>query len=397
MRILTVADFFYPGVTGGASIVIYEVMRRLVERGHQVTALIREQPGTPDAVAGMQVISYAPAKKEVLYPLSVARCVGAVSRLLATQQIDLVNAHHAFSGLAAELALKQYREVPSVFFFHGPWHKEAQAKEGTLPDAGDSRTHLPLKYRLRRAADRFVLGSCDRVVGLSDYMKSEAAAILPGVAGKYCRIPGGVDTSRFRPVADRLEVRRRLGLAEEGLVLLTVRRLSPRMGLEGLLRAMTTVEHERQDVSLLIGGNGDMRGHLEQLIGELGLQRTRLLGYIADEDLPAYYQASDLFIMPSLSLEGFGLSTLEALACGVPVLGTPVGGTPEVLNGVLPDFVLAGTGVESLAAGILEKLSRLPDAELSLRVRRYAEGFSWDRITDAVEQLFDGLVGCRQR
>ncbi len=397
MRILTVADFFYPGVTGGASIVIYEVMRRLVERGHQVTALIREQPGTPDSVAGIQVISYTPAAKEVLYPLSVARCMGAMTRLLASQRIDLVNAHHAFSGLAAELALKQYREVPSVFFFHGPWHKEAQAKEGALPSDGGSQDDLPLRYRFRRAADRFILGGCDRVVGLSGYMKSEAAAIFPSVADKFCKIPGGVDIDRFRPAADRNAVRRRLALPEEGLVLLTVRRLSPRMGLEGLLRAMATVERVRQDVTLLIGGSGELRGRLEQLIGELGLQRTRLLGYVADEDLPAFYQASDLFIMPSLALEGFGLSTLEALACGVPVLGTPVGGTPEILNGVLPDFVLADAGAESLAAGILRTLSRLPDPELSLRVRPYAEGFSWDRITDAVEQLFAGLIDLRQR
>lgn len=392
MKILTVADFFYPGVTGGASIVIYEVMRRLVERGHQVTALIREQHETPSCVAGMQVFSYVPAAREALYPLSVVRCMGEVCRLLAAQQIDIVNSHHAFSGLAAELALRRYREVPSIFFFHGPWHKEAMAKEGY---EGVVQGHLPLKHRLRYEADRFVLKNCDRVVGLSRYMKSEAAAIFPGVAGKFCKIPGGVDIDRFRPAEDRSQVRRRLGLSEEGLVLLTVRRLSPRMGLEDLLRAMDRVERVRQDVTLLIGGSGEMRGRLEQLIGELGLQRTRLLGYIADRDLPAYYQASDLFVMPSVALEGFGLSTLEALACGVPVLGTPVGGTPEILAEVLPEFILAGTGPEALAAGILERLPCLADPQLSLRARRFAEEFDWHRITDAVEELFVEL-SCRR-
>jgi len=394
MKILTVADFFYPGVTGGASIVIYEVMRRLVERGHQVTALIRQQPDTPSRVAGMQVCSYVPAASEALYPLSVLRCMGQVRRLLAAQQIDLVNAHHAFSGLAAALALRG-RRLPSVFFFHGPWHKEALAKAGVFPPDGAGQDNLPLRYRLRRGADRFVLRHCDRVVGLSDYMQTEARAIFSGVEGKYHKIPGGVDTLRFSPAPDRGQVRRRLGLPETSPLLLTVRRLSPRMGLEELVRAMVRVEQAHPEALLLVGGNGQLRGRLEQLIAELGLRRTRLLGYIPDQDLPAYYQASDLFIMPSLALEGFGLSTLEALACGVPVLGTPVGGTPEILSEVLPEFVLTGTGPEALAAGILEKLPLLPDPGLSQRVRRYAERFSWDRITDAVEGLFSEIIASR--
>ena len=226
-------------------------------------------------------------------------------------------------------------------------------------------------------------------------MQAEARAIFPGVEGKYHKIPGGVDTLRFSPAPDRGQVRRRLGLPETSPLLLTVRRLSPRMGLEELVRAMVRVEQTHPEALLLVGGSGELRGRLEQLIAELGLRRTRLLGYIPDQDLPAYYQASDLFIMPSLALEGFGLSTLEALACGVPVLGTPVGGTPEILSEVLPEFVLTGMGPETLAAGILEKLPLLPDPGLSQRARRYAERFSWDRITDAVEGLFSEIIASR--
>ena len=142
MKILTVADFFYPGVTGGASIVIYEVMRRLVERGHQVTALIRQQPDTPSWVAGMQVCSYVPAASEALYPLSVLRCMGQVRRLLAAQQIDLVNAHHAFSGLAAALALRGCR-LPSVFFFTAPGTRKPWPRRGFSPQMAPVRTTFP--------------------------------------------------------------------------------------------------------------------------------------------------------------------------------------------------------------------------------------------------------------
>lgn len=389
MHILTVADFFYPGVTGGASIVIYEVMRRLVKRGHRVTALIRQQLETPTCVEGIEVFSYVPPERELLYPLAVKRCMASLHDLLKNQQFDLINMHHAFSGLAVELIR---RRPPSVFFFHGPWHREALAKAGLLEGSEESR--LPLPFRLRRCADRFVLRRCDRVVGLSDYMRDEAGQIFSGVSGKFSRIPGGVDTKRFRLPEDRMQLRRRLGLPVNGQILLTVRRFSPRMGLENLIRAMVRVEQERQDTMLLIGGTGEQRPEMEQLIANLNLKRTRLLGYINDSDLPAYYQASDLFIMPSIALEGFGLSTIEALACGVPVLGTPIGGTPEILKQILPEFILSGVEPEALASGILRHLPQLPDPALSLQVRHFAEQFDWEQIVDAVEELFADL--CRK-
>ena len=124
----------------------------------------------------------------------------------------------------------------------------------------------------------------------------------------------------------------------------------------------------------------------------LKLGNITLTGFIDGEILPSYYQASDLFVMPSLTLEGFGLSTLEAMACGVPVLGTPTGGTPEILQPVLPDFILGGVEPADIAAGILARMSDLQDPELRARIRGYAQGFSWDGITDSVEELFRELV-----
>jgi glycosyltransferase involved in cell wall biosynthesis len=390
MHILTVADFFYPGVTGGASIVVYEVMRRLVQRGHTVTALIRQQAGTPDCIEGMQVFSYAPPERELFYPLAVKRCVASLHQLLKDRPFDLINMHHAFSGLAVELVR---RRPPSAFFFHGPWYREALANAGMLGWKEEGR--LPLPFRLRRGADRFILQRCDRVVGLSDYMRGEAEQIFSGTSGKFTKIPGGVDAKRFRLPEDRAKLRRQLGLPEDGRILLTVRRLSPRMGLENLVRAMAKVEQEREDTVLLIGGIGELRDPLEQLIAELGLKRTRLLGYIDDSDLASYYQVSDLFIMPSVALEGFGLSTLEALACGLPVLGTPIGGTPEILRQITPEFILPRVDPDAIASGILEHIAHLPDRALSLQVRSFAEGFDWEQIVDAVEELFLGL--CRNK
>ena len=168
------------------------------------------------------------------------------------------------------------------------------------------------------------------------------------------------------------------------------------MGLENLIQAMAIVEREREDVMLLIGGQGEIKEKLQQLISDLGLQRTTLTGYIAyDGELPKYYQASDLFVMPSITLEGFGLSTVEALACGVPVVGTSTGGTPEILNGVLPDFVLPSTEPRAIAEGILGLLDSVRDEGLKTKVRDYAERHSWKNIANSFEALFEEVAAAK--
>ncbi len=108
-----------------------------------------------------------------------------------------------------------------------------------------------------------------------------------------------------------------------------------------------------QNLLLLIGGEGQLRPRLEELIHSKGLQdEVQLLGFVPEDQLAKYYQASDLVVMPTLQLEGFGLVTVEALACGTSVMGTPVGAIPEVLRTVDPLFVTEGTDGEALAKSL---------------------------------------------
>jgi glycosyltransferase involved in cell wall biosynthesis len=389
MKILTVADFCYPGVTGGASIVIYETMRRLVQRGHQITVLTRRGQGTPSEVEGMEICDYPVPKHEALYPVAVWRCRRRLQAILQAREFDIVNIHHPYSGFAMELVRGVGSALPSVFYFHGPWHKEAIANALVGRSAGAGAS---LKFGFRRLVDRFMLKRSSATVVLSDYMRGEAEEICPAVSRRIHKIPGGVDLDRFRPADQSKDaVRARLGLPTTGKMLLSVRRLAPRMGLEHLIRAMAIVESERDDVSLYIGGSGNLEGALRDLISAVGLRRTRLVGYIDDALLSTYYQASDLFIMPSLTLEGFGLATLEALACGVPVLGTPHGGTIEILEPVTPDFVLEGDAPADMARGILAQLDRVSQGKFAGDLRAYAERFSWDGVADTMEALFTDL------
>src|SRR5437667_2488685 len=171
------------------------------------------------------------------------------------------------------------------------------------------------------------------------------------------------------------------------------------MGLDLLIRAMAILKRDRPEALLLIGGVGSVRQELESFSEALGLrEQVRFLGFIPDEALPLYYPAADVFILPTRELEGFGLVTVEALACGTPVLGTPVGATPEILVPLSPALVFRGLAPETMAEDLrrfLEAERRDPEAHARLReaCRRHVEAhYTWDRTIDALEEELTRLV-----
>ena len=193
-------------------------------------------------------------------------------------------------------------------------------------------------------------------------------------------VPGGVDLARFAPAEDKAAVRQALGLPTDRRLLLSVRRLAGRMGLDALVEAMPAVVARHPDVLLLIGGKGPERERLERLIDERGLRdHVRLLGFLPDAALAAHYQAADVFVLPTVALEGFGLVTVEALACGVPVIGTPIGATPELLTPLDPRLVADAATPLALSRSILGFLEGTWSQHLDAgRLRRYAcENYPW--------------------
>ena len=140
---------------------------------------------------------------------------------------------------------------------------------------------------------------------------------------------------------------------------------------------------------LLIGGDGPLRSTLERRSSD----SVRILGRLDDDVLPAYYRAADVCVVPSRSLEGFGLVVLEALACGTPVIATDVGGLPEALWGLDDDLVVPSGDADALA----ERLATARDGRRPLpgaaTVRAHAERFSWTRAVERHSELYRRVVG----
>src|SRR5438132_854951 len=187
------------------------------------------------------------------------------------------------------------------------------------------------------AIERACLRRAGLVHVLSDFSADQLWKLYAVPRERIVRIRGAAATDRFKPAPDRGAIRGELGLSADRPIVLTVRNLEARMGLDNLLGAMAVLKARCPSALLLIGGAGSLRGALEAQSQALGLEaHVKFLGFVPDAELPRYYQAADVFVLPTRELEGFGLVTVEALACGTPVLGTPVGATPEILRARCP-------------------------------------------------------------
>jgi len=297
-------------------------------------------------------------------------------RLGRARQPDIVATHFA---LYAAPTLGALGPVPRVVHFHGPWAAESSASgRGKLSNA------------LRHAIERTVYRGARRHIVLSNAFGRvlHEEYRIPDESIRV--VPGCVDVDRFDPPQTMAEARERLGLAPDRPHLFCIRRLVARMGLEDLIDAMVIVKHAVPCVHLTIAGKGPLEGALRERITARGLDaHVTLAGYVPDEDLPLWYRAADLSVVPTVALEGFGLTTAESLAAGTPVLVTPVGGLPEAVAPLSGSLVLPSTGIDAIGSGIVDALLGhypLPDAQTC---RGYARSrFEYAVVAAQVAQVY---------
>jgi glycosyltransferase involved in cell wall biosynthesis/SAM-dependent methyltransferase len=395
LRVLMVSDVSPLTGGGGGERLLWEQARGLARRGHAVTVLGRAPDGTPAATherEGVRVVLFAAGRRTragfVREAVFAAR--RAAREVLAASAIDVLNVYQPLAGYGV-LGLAAARRAPTLYTFLSPAPLEYRSRERM------TRQHVGgLAGRLGAAAlwmlERGCLRRAARIQVLSDYSAEQLWQLYRIAADRLVKIPGGVDLRRFRPADDRAAVRARLGLPKEAPLLLTVRNLELRMGLDTLLRAMPLVIERHPEVQLLVAGAGSRRADLEALAASLGvLAHVHFLGFVPDEDLPLYYQAADGFVLPTRELEGFGLVTVEALACGTPVLGTPIGATPELLDPLDPALVFDAATPAAIGGRLCAFLERLErDAPAGPRLREAARAhaerhFGWARAIDALE------------
>lgn len=400
MRILVLTDEIFPDAIGGVGKSLYNECVALAKRGHQINVLVRAlNPDLPprSEVAGLEIIRfYGPkrgSKAYYLYPLSI---VIQVRRWLRAHggQWDVISVHNSIFILAARLA-GAHRDAPVIYTFYASIADEIRISAGRGKYgrwSGAARIAAGLLGRL----ERWGLARVRAVLPRSIYTLEVVRRIYPAVpvpnADKL--IPLGVDPSLYRQM-DITLARAALDLSPDVPILITARRLEGRMGLPSLIRAAALVRQRFPDLRLLIAGRGYLRPTLESLIAELGLgDVVDLLGFVPEEKLPIYLSAADLFVLPTESLEGFGLATIEAMAVGLPVVGTPIGATPELLERVDPSLLTRDSSPEALAERITYWLER-PQELRELRQRAYEvvqQTYAANQVAAQLEALYQTIA-----
>jgi glycosyltransferase involved in cell wall biosynthesis len=387
-RLLVVADASPLERHGGAARVIREQSRRLAGRGHRVTVLARHPGGDVPLRGHLDSVPVVHYPVDRRHPLafgltSLTGARRAFRELGGGQGWDAVIFHQPFS--AAAIAALLPSAVRRLYVFHSPAGAEFTLRAQS-PNGGPEAAWTPLGALVLRRLERRAVGSVGTIIVLSEFSRRVLEETHERLAVPVVLIPGGVDLERFRPPVDRAGLRERLGWPATGPVLLTVRDLQPRMGIDTLVRALQVLR-ARRELTCVIGGQGPLRPHLEGLARDLGLgPAVRFVGHVAEEVLPLHYQAAELFVLPTRVLEGFGLVTIEALACGTPVVATPVGATPEILGPLEPRLLAADGTPGALAEAIAGAMTFAADPPFRRRCREYVESrYSWERHVHALE------------
>ena len=394
ITILSLQYHCYPDEVGGAWGLTYEINKRLVARGHkvyQITCKSVENQPSQEVIDGIQYhrISLKESKSILSLWNAIRKKVKAILNL---ESIHLIHIHNPLIGFLALLQPSLWK-VPKVYHFHSSWFDEER-----INAVGNAQISLGLKFRLEMI--RIMEWVCYRfsrtLLFLSEYSKNRFKDYYSLSNPDLVIIPGGVDLNKFHPLKPEENnngIREKLNLQKNVPLILTVRRLEERMGLENLILAVEILLKKNPDkiFQLAMVGKGSLQQRLKDLIVEKKLSDTiRLTGLVPRETLPLYFRVADLFVLPTTAIEGFGLVTAEAFASGLPVMGTPVGATKEILTLVDQNLIFQGTSPESLAKGMDHFLNN-PEyySQLKSKCRETAEkNYSWENVVDQTEEEF---------
>lgn len=387
ISILTLSTLFPNSLQPSHGIFVETRLRRLVADGKVTARVLAPVPWAPPAGAEMRKLRAVPDferrndldvdhPRYVVIPkigmnLTPHLLYRAMRKRLrkmldAGLKIDLIDAHYFYPDGVAATWLGAEFNLPVVITARG-------TDINLIPQYARPR-RLILEAAQNAAA----------MITVCQALKDELVG-LGAQASRITVLRNGVDLEKFH-VKDRAALRTQFGVS--GLVLASVGLLIERKGHHLVIEALKQVP----DATLLLAGSGPDRQRLEELAAGLGVKdRVRFLGSVDQKTLCDVYNCADISILAS-SREGWANVLLESMACGTPVLGSAVWGTPEVIAAPQAGLLLKNRDAESIVAGIHQLRGAMPDRAAT---RRYAERFDWQSTTDGQIAIFRSILGKR--
>lgn len=354
LNILIVADTYIPGYGN----IVFRFAKALKKRGHNISILAgRFESNLPlsTETEGIRFYNYykSAGTNFIFFIFKTIYKNFKIFKIISKDaQLDFICFLQPLSALGIMLN-KKSKNIPKIYFFQGPWDREYE-----LNVQIDNIDKLSLRFiwhkanaHLRRLCEDVVIRQCIKITAASSFMKAQIMKKhrIPPSAIEI--VPNCVDTDLFKPGLDKAKIRETLGLPKDKKIILTVRRLVPRMGIDNLIRAMDIITKKIPNAYLVIVGEGFLMESLKKIASDLGLKDfINFAGSVQPEgSLVLFYQAADLFVLPTKELEGFGVIIIEALSSQLCILGTPVAAIPEVLGGFNRNLLFKGTTAEDIA------------------------------------------------
>ena len=381
-KLCIVTHTFLPHV-GGIERVVYEQCKRLIQKQFEPMVLThRNYTARKYVYDGIKVQCYD--SLNVGFRLGIPYAIPQVSSfktfLETVKSNDLIHVHgHPYlsSFLAAKIA-KRYSK-PLVLTQHNTF-----IEYNNIWDTAERVNDL--------AIGKQVLNEANKIIVVSDATKKYVLS-LGANPEKVEVLHNGVDLNRFKPLSEvKYQMRKKLGISKDANVVLTVRRIVYKNGIDTLLESAEIAVKRNPKLVFVVVGKGPDSEEVKEKIGQLRMQNNfKLTGFVSDEDLPLYYNIADLFALPSKSGEGLPLVVLEAMSCGLPVIATNVGGTSEVMS---KDYgkLVPPNSPDSLAEALVE-FSRKDVAALKKDLRAMMEEkYSWDKNVEKLSEIYKELI-----
>lgn len=364
LNVLMVSDDFYPSV-GGIAAHVLEISRAISALGHNVVLLTK---------------IYDP-KNELPEEVYVGNV--RVVRVRVSNRRKIRALEFMYKG---RRKIKQLLEEDVFQVIH--WHKLiADSVITKIPFDGvkiftnHSSTFLNWYAQKKFTRCRVLLGHMDGVIAPSSELTSKIAMVLPKKAAR--NISNGVDVSKFYPdKMMRRVMRLKLGYEASDKVVMIARRLEEKNGVLYFTKAIPKMLANNPTIQILIVGSGSQEAAIRTFIEENDMEeRVTIVTGVMNPEMPHYFNAADVVVLPSL-MEATSIAGLEAMACGKPLVGTSVGGIPEIISPHETGLLVPAKSIESLANGVLEmladekKLLEMGDKAL----KAVHDNFAWQEI-----------------
>ena len=280
---------------------------------------------------------------------------------------NLIHAHFTWPSGAVAIKLKKRFNVPVII------------------TEGSSTTLL---YELRRMNRYYIDTYHQSDIIIRNNKKDIPLFIKSGIdRNKIYHVEYGYDKKKYFPIPKN-ESRKMIGIASRKRIILNIGRLSDEKGQKYLIEAMNCISKKNPDVICYIGGTGPSHDLLQKQIVELHLENNvKLIGFIPDESMSLWMNTADLFVLPSLT-EGNPTVMFECLGCGIPFIGTRVGGVPEVINSDDYGLLVDPGNSNDLAEKILIGLEREWDRK---KILQYADQYSSEKISKQIMSIYDSI------